>query len=127
MNTKQVIVIRKDLKMRRGKEIAQGAHASMAVLTQRLNRNDRGWYALYPSHEMESWLDTSFRKIVVTVDSEQELLDIYHRASNRGIDCALITDNGATEFHGVKTVTCCAVGPAEDDDVDAVTGHLKLY
>ena len=30
--TKQVIVIRRDLRMRRGKEIAQGAHASMAWL-----------------------------------------------------------------------------------------------
>jgi len=35
IHTKQVIVIRKDLKMRRGKEIAQGAHASIAFLTAR--------------------------------------------------------------------------------------------
>ena len=34
--TKQVIVIRRDLRMRRGKEIAQGAHASMAWLRQRV-------------------------------------------------------------------------------------------
>ena len=40
--------------------------------------------------------------------------------------CALITDAGKTEFHGVATKTCCAVGPAWAEDVDAITGALPL-
>jgi peptidyl-tRNA hydrolase len=35
MEAKQVIAIRRDQGMRRGKEIAQGAHASMIWLNQR--------------------------------------------------------------------------------------------
>ena len=127
MNTKQVIVIRKDLKMRRGKEIAQGAHASMAVLTKFMTKNKRGWFGFYPPKAMEDWLDGSFRKIVVYVESEIELIAIYTKAAARGIPCALIKDNGATEFHGEKTVTCCAIGPDIDERIDEITGELTLY
>ena len=127
MNTKQVIVIRKDLKMRRGKEIAQGAHASMAVLTKYMTTNIRGWYAFYPPKQMEEWLKGSFRKITVYVNSKEELLAIYSKAAHKCIPCALITDNGATEFHGEKTITCCAIGPDLDEKIDEVTGHLPLY
>jgi PTH2 family peptidyl-tRNA hydrolase len=124
---KQVIVIRKDLKMRRGKEIAQGAHASMAVLTKYVTENKRGWWGFYPPKEMEEWLRASFIKIVVTVNSKLELMEVYSKAAHKGIPCALITDNGATEFHGEKTITCCAIGPHRPEVIDQITGHLKLY
>ena len=42
------------------------------------------------------------------------------------VPCALIVDAGTTEFHGVPTKTCCAVGPAWADAVDAITGGLPL-
>jgi len=127
MNTKQVIIIRKDLKMRRGKEIAQGAHASNAALTKYMTKNKRGWWGFYPPLAMENWLEDSFRKIVVIVNTEEELLDLYNRAKDNDIPSALITDNGATEFHGKKTITCCAIGPDYDEKIDNITGHLKLY
>ena len=76
--------------------------------------------------EMLEWLDGLFTKIVVSVDSELELLEIHHKAMNAGIPCALIQDSGATEFHGVPTYTCCAIGPAEAKEIDPITKHLKL-
>lgn len=127
MNTKQVIVIRKDLKMRRGKEIAQGAHASMATLTKYMTKNRRGWWGFYPPLMMEAWLNDSFRKITVTANSERELIELCDLAEHMGVPAALITDNGATEFHGEKTITCCAIGPDLDEVIDKITGHLKLY
>jgi PTH2 family peptidyl-tRNA hydrolase len=48
------------------------------------------------------------------------------RAKAAGVPCALIVDAGQTEFHGVPTKTCCAVGPAWIADVDAITGDLPL-
>ena len=133
MPAKQVIVIRKDLKMRRGKEIAQGAHAAMAFLTERLRRGTR--YLL--SREVSvtvplslperEWVDGIFTKVCVRVDSEQALLDIERRAKEVGVICHIITDSGLTEFQGQPTMTCLAVGPDEDEKIDRVTGHLELY
>jgi PTH2 family peptidyl-tRNA hydrolase len=120
--TKQVIVIRRDLRMRRGKEIAQGAHASMAWLRQRIMPH------LTPAGRAErSWLDVSMRKVTVKVGSEQELLDVYDQALAAGLVVEMITDRGLTEFGGVPTRTCLAVGPDYDDRIDPVTGDLGLY
>jgi len=128
--TKQVIVIRRDLRMRRGKEIAQGAHASMAWLRQRVTP------ALSPagasdqvrfSEAEREWLEGSLRKVTVKVGSEAELLAVYGKAVSAGVLVNLITDRGLTEFGGTPTRTCLAVGPDYDDRVDPVTGDLELY
>jgi peptidyl-tRNA hydrolase, PTH2 family len=128
--TKQVIVIRRDLKMRRGKEIAQGAHAAGAWLADRVLQNIRPNGAVDPlvlSPAERAWLESSFRKVTVKVNSEEELLAVYAKALGAGLVVNLITDRGLTEFGGVPTRTCLAVGPDYDDLVDPVTGDLELY
>lgn len=129
-STKQVIVIRRDLKMRRGKEIAQGAHASMAWLRQRImphltpaGRADQ----VQISEAERAWLELSMRKVTVKVGSEAELLDVYDKALGAGLVVHMITDRGLTEFGGTPTRTCLAVGPDYDDLIDPVTGDLELY
>ncbi|MHC5539505.1 aminoacyl-tRNA hydrolase [Singulisphaera rosea] len=118
---KQVIVMRRDLGMRRGKEIAQGAHASMIWLAWRIRRPD------YTFTEAESrWLEGAFTKVCVRVDSEAELLAIVEKAQGSSVLVQLCVDAGKTEFHGVPTPTCCAVGPDYPERVDPITGHLKL-
>jgi len=128
--TKQVIVIRRDLKMRRGKEIAQGAHASMAWLRQRvmphLTPAGRADQVQFSAAE-RSWLELSMRKVTVKVGSEQELLGVYDKALAAGLVVHMITDRGLTEFGGAPTRTCLAVGPDYDDLIDPVTGDLELY
>ena len=128
--TKQVIVIRRDLKMRRGKEIAQGAHASMAWLRQRImpRLTPAGRAVQVQFSEAErAWLELSMRKVTVKVGSEQELLDVYDKALAAGLVVHMITDRGLTEFGGTPTRTCLAVGPDYDDLIDPVTGDLELY
>jgi|JTFO01.1.fsa_nt_gb PTH2 family peptidyl-tRNA hydrolase len=134
MNVKQVIVIRKDLKMRRGKEIAQGCHASMGVIT-----NQRHWLSfiteklfgitmLKLTKNSHSWLNNrSFTKVTVTVNSLEELLQVKENAESKGLKVCMITDSGKTEFDGVPTVTCLSIEPATDDQLEGVTKHLKLY
>ena len=128
--TKQVIVIRRDLRMRRGKEIAQGAHASMAWLRQRvmplLTSAGAVEQVEFSSAERD-WLEGSLRKVTVKVGSEAELLAVYEKAIEAGLVVHLVTDRGLTEFGGVPTRTCLAVGPDYDDLVDPVTGDLELY
>lgn len=112
---KQIIVMRKDLNMRKGKMVAQGAHASMKATLMHLD---------HPS--VKEWLAGPFAKIVVSVDSEQELIAVYNSAISAGLIAALITDAGRTEFNGVATNTCIAVGPATAEELAPITGHLKL-
>jgi len=138
METKQVIVIRKDLKMRRGKEIAQGAHASMKVFFDRMERvywgtredpdgdNQYDW-VMDMTSEMEKWKEGAFTKVCLKVNSEEELLEVYKKAEEAGIPCSLIVDSGKTEFNGVSTTTCCAIGPDNVDKIDTITGNLNLY
>jgi PTH2 family peptidyl-tRNA hydrolase len=122
---KQVIVMRKDLGMRKGKMIAQGAHASLRVLLERGEaEGDR--YLIAMTDAMKAWMTGRFTKVCVSVDTEAALDAIVARANAAGVPCALIVDAGQTEFHGVPTKTCCAVGPAWVADVDAITGDLPL-
>lgn len=122
---KQVIVMRKDLGMRKGKMIAQGAHASLKVLLDRGALAD-GRYAIEVTGPMAAWLGGRFTKVCVGVDSLAALDDVLARAAAAGLPWARIVDAGATEFHGVPTPTCGAVGPAWADEVDAITGALPL-
>lgn len=122
---KQVIVMRKDLGMRKGKMIAQGAHASLKVLTDR-GRAAEDTFAIELTPAMAAWLTGRFTKVCVSVDSEEALDAVVARARAANVPVALIVDSGKTEFRGVPTKTCCAVGPAWTDEVDAVTGELPL-
>jgi PTH2 family peptidyl-tRNA hydrolase len=132
---KQVIVIRKDLKMRRGKEIAQGCHASMGAILKLgqyfTAENAEG----SPTHtfvanldvSVSPWLMGRFAKIVVTVDSESALLELNEQAEKAHILSCLIKDAGFTEFRGVPTYTALAIGPDYSDMVDQITKELPLY
>ncbi|MFY9927982.1 MAG: aminoacyl-tRNA hydrolase [Streptosporangiaceae bacterium] len=127
---KQVIVIRRDLRMRRGKEIAQGAHAATAWLRDRvlLSMTASGRVRRVELTAAErTWLEHSNRKVTVKVTSEEELLAVYDQALEAGLLVHLITDGGLTEFGGVPTRTCLAIGPDYDDRIDPVTGRLELY
>lgn len=129
---KQVIVIRKDLKMRRGKEIAQGSHASMAWLTSRLRLvSEDGYtprkYDIDLSEAEESWVKGIFTKITVSVDSEADLRAVHEAALAAGLQSHLIVDAGKTEFNGVPTPTAVGIGPDITEKLDPVTRHLRLY
>jgi PTH2 family peptidyl-tRNA hydrolase len=124
---KQVIVMRKDLGMRKGKMIAQGAHASLKVLLDAGSADPaRATFSIALDPALSAWLGGRFTKICVSVDSEAALDAVVTRARAASVPCALIVDTGTTEFHGVPTKTCCAVGPAWTDEVDAITGELPL-
>jgi PTH2 family peptidyl-tRNA hydrolase len=127
-DTKQVIVIRRDLKMRRGKEVSQGAHASMAWLTRRLSPSYRSGTLEGEFSDAElAWLAGSFRKVACQVPGEAEILTLKEKADQLGVEAHVVTDAGLTEFGGVPTVTAIAIGPDWDDQVNLVTGGLALY
>jgi peptidyl-tRNA hydrolase, PTH2 family len=125
MEHKQVIVLRKDLNMRKGKMVAQGAHASMRAILNGSRRE--GDVLVIPlDARNEPWLRGRFKKICVSVNSESELLGLHQRALDAGLITALIRDAGLTEFGGVPTYTAIAIGPDEDAKVDELTKDLSL-
>jgi len=144
--SKQVIVMRTDLrnsnghKIRTGKLIAQGAHASMKAILDLMDIQGNfkyissdgekgeatGYLKLSVGSAINDWISGKFTKVCVSVDSESDLFEIVNNAQSAGLPCALITDAGLTEFGGVPTRTCCAIGPAWSEDIDKITGHLKL-
>jgi len=126
MEHKQVIILRKDLNMRKGKLVAQGAHASMGAILS-LCKQDGDTLVLEMDERTKPWLTGRFKKICVYVNSEEELLQIYNTALTNGLVCTIIKDSGLTEFNGVPTLTAVAVGPDREDKIDEVTKHLPLF
>ncbi len=118
---KQAIVMRRDLGMRRGKEIARGAHASMIRLATRIRQPGSSF-----TEAERRWLDGAFTKVCVRVDSEEELVAVVQRAQEAGVLVQLCVDAGRTEFRGVPTPTCCVIGPDFPERIDPITGQLKL-
>lgn len=117
---KQVICIRKDLNMRKGKMCAQSAHASLMAYMSAIQDISKSALDAF------LWLrDHKMTKICVGVDSEAELLNIYNQAQKSGIICSLVLDAGHTEFKE-PTYTSCCLGPAPSEQIDTITGKLKL-
>lgn len=132
MNVKQVIIIRKDLKMRRGKECSQTAHASMAFMSNILRESIKNQSVPVINYVISEWVNGIFTKIVLQAENEETLLEIDKVAKEAGILSNLITDCGLTEFGGVPTITALALGPDESEKIDLITGNngkfsLKLY
>lgn len=128
---KQVICVRKDLTMRKGKIASQVAHASCASILDHMtikykNKTTKWDMQLNNSHPMALWLNNSFTKVAVYVNSLEEMLQLKAMADLNSIQTTLITDSGKTEFNGVPTETVLAIGPGEAYTIDKITGHLKL-
>lgn len=130
---KQVIVMRKDLHMRKGKMIAQGAHASVDSLLSFFSyRSQSGVITRSVTYDQESplneWLNGMYAKICLYVESEEELVALYDRirTENPRIPVSMIVDAGLTEFHGEETKTCIGIGPWWSDEIDVFTGQLNL-
>lgn len=128
---KQMLVVRGDLNMRKGKIGAQCAHASqMALLSLMSKEVGHGLFRLSltmkESDPMAIWLSGKFTKVCVKGDSLEHLLELKASAESRGLLTALVVDSGLTEFHGVHTPTVLAIGPATEEELKGITDHLSL-
>jgi PTH2 family peptidyl-tRNA hydrolase len=128
MLVKQVIVVRTKFPddkggtfgMQAGKMAAQVAHAAMIFM---LNAMECGRKF---TKEEAAWLAGDIRKVCVRVESEEELLAVHKAALEAGLESNLVTDSGLTQFKGVPTKTCLAIGPDDEEKIDKITGRLRL-
>jgi PTH2 family peptidyl-tRNA hydrolase len=112
---KMVIVVRADLGMGRGKAAAQVAHAAVAATLSSAG-----------SPRLSGWLADGQPKVVLRVDSADALDEVVAAAHAARLSVETIADAGRTQL-APGTLTCAAIGPADDEAVDAVTGELRLY
>lgn len=134
--SKQVIIMRKSfivdgkvITPRKGKFCSQAAHASLKAIIDLMRGEDNAKLVLECDYNspLFDWLTGSFTKICVSVETEEELLDVYNKAkANKNLISSIITDAGRTEFGGVPTKTCCSI-LGWSDEVDEITGKLQLF
>jgi len=114
MGYKQVILVRNDLKLPKGKLAVQVSHASVGALVK--------------SHkdDIEKWQMEGQKKVVLKVKNLEELLEYKNKAEDLGLVTALIEDAGKTVLKP-GTITCLGIGPDKEERIDKVTGNLKCF
>ena len=113
MPYKQVILVRDDLNLPKGKLAAQSSHASVDATL----KSDK--------KIIELWKKDGGKKIVLKVKDEKEIFKYKQMAEDNRLKTALITDAGHTVVEP-GTITCLGIGPDEEDKIDSVTGKLKM-
>ncbi|MDH5449134.1 MAG: peptidyl-tRNA hydrolase Pth2 [Candidatus Bathyarchaeota archaeon] len=113
---KQVIAVRTDLKMSKGKLAAQVGHAAVSASEEAKKKHPEWWQA---------WLKEGQCKVAVKVKNLAELLELQKEASQMKLPYSLITDRGLTQLPP-STVTCLGIGPAPSIQIDKITGKLPL-
>jgi PTH2 family peptidyl-tRNA hydrolase len=127
MDVKQIIAIRTDLKMSTGKLLAQASHASGYWMLERMKRSFKQDKAVTLTDAEYTWLhNEKFTKIVLELESEEQLMEVARHCSDRDVPFHIVTDIGLTEFNGVLTKTCIGIGPDKNEDIDAITGRNGL-
>lgn len=113
---KQVLVLRKDLELGKGKLAAHAAHASLGAY--------RKAQSSHPEN-VEEWEAAGEKKIAVSITSESAILELYEKVKRHKIPCALIRDAGLTQI-SPGTITALGIGPWDESELNALTGDLKL-
>lgn len=111
MELKQVIVVRTDLKLGKGKLAGQVAHAAVGAAEKSKWKRD--------------WLFCGQKKSVLKCADEAELVGFFEAAKRDGLPVELVRDAGRTQIPS-GTITCLGIGPAPEKDLDRITGDLKL-
>jgi PTH2 family peptidyl-tRNA hydrolase len=110
---KQVMVLRSDIKMSKGKAAAQACHASVSSALKSEKSKIRKW-----EHEGQ-------KKVILKSRSLNELLSLKAKCDRLGLTNAIISDAGLTEILP-GTITALGIGPDEEAKIDKVTGSLPL-
>lgn len=123
-NVKQVIVVRKDLRLRKSKIAALTAHAAMQFILDNNESERSDELCVKLSQQEVQWLKGTFDKDVLGIDSQDALSDMVLRAELSGINVYSIFDASKKPDEGHQLV-CAAFGPDDEDQLAQIIGSLK--
>lgn len=115
---KQVIIVNKKLGMSQGKIAAQVAHAAVNAV-RKCDKMTNGHFVI------DEWMMHGHCKIVLQVETPQDIVDLKEKADQRCLPTAIIVDEGLNEIP-TDSITALAIGPAFSEDIDPITGELRL-
>ena len=129
---KQVIVVRRDLKLKRASIAALVAKASAEFFldNNESSRNDKLSVKLTPQES--EWLMSGSTRIVLGVTSENALRSVLMKAEIAGLSCYPVSANSSTSREEgdlgdiMEETLAVAIGPDDSDKIDQITGNLKL-
>jgi len=116
-NCKMVLVVRTDLGMQKGKAAAQCAHAALGCYKKAVKSN---------SSALAAWEKFGQAKVCLKVDSEESMLSLAAKAREAGLTWTIVRDAGRTQVEA-GSMTVLGIGPGPVEDIDKITGHLKMY
>jgi PTH2 family peptidyl-tRNA hydrolase len=108
---KQVIIVRKDLQLKKGKLAAQVSHAAILASDKSKFRNE--------------WKKNGQKKVVLQCNNLEEMMDLYKKSIAEKLPTALVEDAGLTHIQP-GTKTCIGIGPDKEEKIDKISAHLKL-
>lgn len=125
-SVKQVIVVRKDLKMRRSQLAAIVSHASSKFLTENNESNRGDELHVKLSKQEAEWLQESSMPIVLGANSQDALNDLILRAELLNINVNTSMKR-PTKPGDEEVLLCASFGPDEEEIINQVTGNLKPF
>ena len=112
---KQIIIVRTDLRLGKGKIAAQVSHASVSSFLLTSKKNPL---------VANAWLLEGQKKVVLKISSKKELIEL-HKSIKSQFPSVLIKDAAHTQL-SKPDITCLGIGPIQETKIDKFTKKYKL-
>src|SRR3989442_12577200 len=113
---KQVLIVRLDLEMGRGKAAVQCAHAAVSAAEEARTHLHDWW---------KSWMDEGKMKVALKVPDLDSVLELKRKGKSKGIPVPLVRDRGLPKAPP-ETFPCLGLAPPPAVLLDSLTGNLTL-
>lgn len=120
---KQVILVRRDLNMRRASLAAMIADASAKFFVDNDESENVDKLSLNLTQEETEWITSGSLRVVLGVPSESALRSLTFKAEMAGLQCYPVM---GTQQDDSQEFYCVAIGPNSSDKIDEITKNLKL-
>lgn len=124
---KQVILLRRDMRLRRAEAAALSSKASMAFIVEGDESDQSGTVKVTLSGIEAEWMLGTSTRIILGVTSEDAMRKLLLKAELQGVSTYEITGSSSGKVDEGVQLIAAALGPDDSDKLDLITGNLKLF